>query len=135
MRLSHLRLKARTWVVLGVIVGVTVAAPWIVRSRFVAEHRAASLVRQAQSHLAAHELDEARRDLRAALRMQPDAADPRHLLAVTEMSVGDWDLAFLEFQSLTEMHPEDPRGWIGIADLMLRTGLLAPPDAALDSAV
>ncbi|MGZ6058238.1 MAG: tetratricopeptide repeat protein [Myxococcaceae bacterium] len=135
MRLSYLRLKARTWVVLGVVVGVTVALPWIARSRFVAELRAASLVRRAQAHLAARELDGARRDLRAALRLQPDAADPRHQLAVTELSLGDWDLAFLEFQTLTEMHPEDPRGWIGLADLMLRTGLLAPPDAALDSAV
>jgi len=135
MWLSHIRLKAWTWVVLGAIVAVGIASPWIFRSRFVAEHRAASLVRRAEAHLAVHELDEARRDLRAALRLQPDAAGPRHQLAVTELRLGDWDLAFLDFQSLTEMHPEDPRGWIGVADLMLRTGLLAPPEGALDSAV
>ena len=132
------RVRTRTWVVLGAALGIAVIAvgtAWILRSRFVAERRAASLVRRAEAHLAAHELAEARRDLRAALRLQPDAAGPRHQLAVTELSLGDWDLAFLEFQSLTETHPEDPRGWIGLADLMLRTGLLVPPEAALDSAV
>ncbi len=132
------RARTRIWVVLGAALGIAVVAVGtasILRSRFVADRRAASLVRRAEAHLAAHELAEARRDLRAALRLQPDAAGPRHQLAVTELSLGDWDLAFLEFQSLTETHPEDPRGSIGLADLMLRTGLLVPPEAALDSAV
>src|SRR5678810_805614 len=52
-----------------------------------------------------------------------------------ERRLGDLELAFLEHQTTTEMDPEDPDGWIGLADLMLRSGLVSAPEAALDSAI
>jgi predicted Zn-dependent protease len=56
-------------------------------------------------------------------------------LAGLERRLGDWELAFLEYQTTTEMHPEDPDGWLGLADLMVRSGLVSAPEAALDSAI
>jgi predicted Zn-dependent protease len=131
------RLGFRGWVLLCIIIiiAVLVSMPWILRSRFVAERRAALSTRRAEAHLAAGELDAARRDFRAALRLQPDAVGVRQQLATLELNLGDWELAFLEFQSLTEMEPEDPNGWIGLADVMVKSGLLAAPEAALDNAV
>src|SRR6185436_15694165 len=51
-------------------------------------------------------------------------------LAETELARGQWEIAFLEYQELTDLHPEDPEGWIGLGGLMLKTGLLATSEAA-----
>jgi tetratricopeptide (TPR) repeat protein len=125
----------RAWVALCVLVAVLVSAPRVLSSRFVTERRAARSLKLAQAHLAAREFDQARSEFRAALRMQPNHGDARHQLAAMELGLGNWELAFLEFQSLTELHPEDPNGWIGFAGLMVKSGLLGTPEAALDKAI
>jgi tetratricopeptide (TPR) repeat protein len=135
LRVMHDRLGLRGWVALCIMLAVLVSAPWIFHSRFVDERRAALSLKRAEAHMVAHELDEARRDFRAALRLQPGTASARRQLAMLELSLGDWELAFLEFQSLTEMHPEDPNGWVGLADVMSKSGLLSEPEAALDNAI
>jgi tetratricopeptide (TPR) repeat protein len=139
LRAVHDRLGLRGWValclILAVLASVLALAPRILRSRFLAERRTALILRRAEAHMGARELNEARRDFSTVLRLQPDNARARHRLALLDLSLGDWELAFLEFQSLAEMHPEDPNGWIGLADIMVKSGLLSTPEAALDNAI
>ena len=129
------RLKIRGWIALCLIVAAAVGLPRVFSSRFVSQRRAALSLTRAQAHLAAGELDRARSELRAALRLQPGNGDARHQLAILELRLGNPELAFLEFESLTELRPEDPNGWIGLADLMVKGGLLEAPEAALDKAL
>jgi len=129
------RLKLRGWIALCLILATAVGLPRALSSRFVSQRRVALSLKRAQAHLVAHELDQARSELRAALRLQPGNADARYQLANIELGLGNWELAFLEFQSLTELHPDSPDGWIGLADLMVRSGLLEAPEAALDKAI
>src|SRR5436853_440297 len=74
-------------------------------------------------------------DLRRVLRLRPFDAGARLTLANLELSAGNWELAFLEYQSLTELHPEEPQGWIGLASILMRGGLLVSPEEALDKAI
>src|SRR6266852_2265954 len=122
------RLKIRGWIALCLIVAAAVGLPRVFSSRFVSQRRAALSLTRAQAHLAGSEL-------RAALRLQPGNGDARHQLAILELRLGNPELAFLEFESLTELRPEDPNGWIGLADLMVKGGLLEAPEAALDKAL
>src|ERR1700694_2576001 len=124
------RLKLRGWLALFLILATVVGVPRVLSSRFLSQQRAALSLRRAQAHLAAREFDQARTEFRAALRLQPGNAEARHQLATLELGRGNWELAFLELQSLTELHPEDPNGWIGLADLMVKSGLLEAPEAA-----
>lgn len=100
-----------------------------------AQYRAERALARARSQVNAKTFDQARASLFEAIRLQPMAVEPRKQLAFLERSLGDSALAFLAFQNLTEMHPEDPEAWIGLADLMLKGGLLEAPEAALDAAV
>jgi tetratricopeptide (TPR) repeat protein len=137
-KLFHLmddRLKLRGWIALCLIVASVVWLAQVLPTRFVTERRAAFNLEQAQAHLASGEFDQARTEFRAALRLQPGNREARRQLAAMELRLGHWELAFLEFQSLTELHPEDPDGWIGLADLMVKSGLLEAPEAALDKAI
>jgi tetratricopeptide (TPR) repeat protein len=129
------RLKRAGWIALGAIVAAAIALPPLLTSRFVAERRAALAVQRARAHQASREFDRARTELRAALRLQPDRGEARHQLARMELALSNWELAFLELETLTELHPQDPDGWIGLAGLMVKTGLLAAPEAALDKAI
>jgi predicted Zn-dependent protease len=129
------RVKLWGWIALSVLVGAAVAFPRLASSRFVAQRRAARDLALAESHLAAHRFAEARNELRAALRLQPDNAQARSRLASLELELGNRELAFVEFQSLTEMQPQDPDGWVGLANLMVRGGLLDAPESALDRAI
>lgn len=134
-RLMHDRLKLRGWIALGLIVAAGIWLPQVLHTRFVTERRAASSLQRAQAHLASGEFDRARAEFRAALRLQPGNGEARRQLAAMELRLGHWELAFLEFQSLTELLPEDPDGWIGLANLMAKSGLLEAPEAALDKAI
>src|SRR6266850_2476074 len=129
------RLKTRGWIALCLIVAAAVALPQVVSSRFVSQRRAALGLKRAQARLAAGELDRARSELRFALWLQPGNAAARHQLAILELRLGNWELAFLEFESLTEMQPGDPDGWIGLAGMMAKSGMLEAPGAALDKAI
>src|SRR2546427_6486218 len=105
------RMTLRGWVALCLLAAATIAAPRVWTSGFVTERRAALSLRRAGAHLAARELDQARVELRATLRLRPSSAEARAQLARLELGEGNWELAFLEYQSLTELHPEDPEGW------------------------
>jgi predicted Zn-dependent protease len=134
-RLMHERLKLRGWIALCLIVATVILVSQVLPTRFITERRVASGLQRAQAHLASGESDRARAEFRAALRLQPGNGEARRQLAAMELRLGHWELAFLEFQSLTELHPEDPDGWIGLADLMVKSGLLEAPEAALDKAI
>jgi tetratricopeptide (TPR) repeat protein len=135
VRVVRDKVTARGWFALCVLVAVLVSLPQVSSSRFVTERRAARSLKLAEEHLAAREFDKARSEFHAAVRMQPGQGEARHQLAAMELGLGNWELAFLEFQSLTEMHPEDPNGWIGVASLMVKSGLLGTPEEALDKAI
>jgi tetratricopeptide (TPR) repeat protein len=136
VRSLHDRLGVRGWLALCLVaVSVAVAAPRVAGSRFVAQWRAAQALRRAEEDLAARRFDQARVELLAALRFQPGDAGAHRRLAAMELELGNTDLAFLEYQSLAEMHPEDPEGFIGLADLMVKSGLLEAPEAVLDRAI
>ncbi|HZR10214.1 MAG TPA: tetratricopeptide repeat protein [Myxococcales bacterium] len=134
-RSAHDKLKIRGWIALAAASAALIAAPGAWRSRFVTDRRAALRLRQAQAHLAAGEVDQARIDFRKALRLQPFDANARLQLASMELGAGNWELAFLEYQSVTELHPELPEGWIGLAGITAKGGLLVAPEAALDKAI
>jgi tetratricopeptide (TPR) repeat protein len=135
-RAVHDRVRLRGWIALFLVAAAILSLPRVASSRFVAHHRAAFHLKRAQEHLASRKIDHARTEFRAALRLQPGNAEARRELAAMELAAGNWELAFLEFQSLTEMHPEDPDGWIGLANLMVqKSGWLEAPEAALDKAI
>ena len=134
-RLMHARLRLRGWIALCLIVAAAVWLPQVLPTHSGTERRAAFRLERAQAHLASGEFDQARAQFRAALRLQPGDGEARRQLAAMELRLGHWELAFLEFQSLTELHPEDPDGWIGLANLMVKGGLLEAPEAALDKAI
>jgi len=135
LRAMRDKLRPRVWLAFGVALAVLLSAPWILSSRVVTDRRAGRSLDRARSHLAAGELEAARKELLATLRLRPTNAEARYRLATLELGQGQWELAFLEFQSLTEIHPDDPNGWTGLAGLMLKTGLLGAPEAALDKAI
>ena len=129
------RLKLRGWIALCLILAAAVGLPRFLSSRFMSERRLASSLERARTHLAARELDQARRELHEALGLEPGNTEARTQLATMELGLGNREVAFLEFQTLTEMQPQDPNGWIGIADLMVKGGLHDAPEAALDKAI
>ncbi len=112
-----------------------VGARRAMESRFVADRRAELHLRRARAAVAARAYDEARSEFRSALRLSPGDLGARRELAAMELGLGHTELAFVEYQSLTEMHPEEPAGWIRVAELMRRSGLLEAPEAALDKAI
>ena len=114
-----------------VVLGVREAA----RSRFLREKRAGLAVARARAALSAGQVDGARSELRVALQLRPDDEAARKQLADLELAQGHEEIAFLEYQALTEMRPEDPEGWIALARLMVRSGLLEAPEATLDGAL
>jgi tetratricopeptide (TPR) repeat protein len=132
---KHGRLKILAAIALCLIVLGLAALPRVWRSDFVAARRAAFQLKRAQAQVAAGKLDEARAGFREALLLQPRSAEARRELAALELSRGNWELAFLEYQSLTEVHPEDAGAWMALADLMSRQGWLEAPEAALDRAI
>jgi predicted Zn-dependent protease len=133
--MMHDRLRLQGWIVLCVVLAAVLGLSQLWRSRFVMERRAAFKLERAQAHLASGEFDRGRAAFRAALRLEPGNGEARRQLAAVELRLGQWELAFLEFQSLTDLHPEDPDGWIGLANLMVKSGLLEAPEAALDKAI
>ena len=134
-RVEWHRLGRRTWILIGLLIASSVGVFILVKSRFLAELRARHIASRGEGLLSKNELAEARLNLRRALRLDPNIPAVRLRLAELERRLGDWELAFLEYQTTTEMRPEDPNGWIGLADLMARTGLVSAPEAALDSAI
>src|SRR5262249_9539444 len=107
----------------------------LARSGVLTELRARHVAKGGETLLRENDPAGARLKFREALRLDPDLPGVRLRLAELERRLGDWELAFLEYQTTTEMHPEDPNGWLGLADLMVRTGLVSAPEAALDSAI
>lgn len=135
LRAARARIGLRGLIAIGVALAAVLAAPAALRSRFVTGRRAAMSLERARARLAARELDQARRDFRAALRLRPADAAARFELAAVELDLGNWELAFLEYQSLTELRPDDPDGWTALASVLVKGGLLVAPEAALDNAI
>jgi tetratricopeptide (TPR) repeat protein len=100
-----------------------------------ARSRAERALTRARAEIASKSFEQGRASLLEAIRLQPMAAEPRKQLALLERSLHNNDLALLAMQNLTEMHPEDPEAWIGLAGMMTKSGLLEAPEAALDAAV
>jgi predicted Zn-dependent protease len=117
------------------IAAAIAVAPRLWGSGFVARRRAGFHLARARAQLASGRVAEARSGFRAALRLQPGDAEARRRLAAIELSQGNWEVAFLEDQSLTDLHPEDAGTWIALADLMAKQGWLEAPEVALDRAI
>jgi tetratricopeptide (TPR) repeat protein len=95
----------------------------------VREKRASLATSRALAAQTAGHTDQARAELRSALELLPEDANARKQLAALELAQGNAEVAFLEFQALTELSPEDPDGWIALARLMRTAGLLEAPEA------
>jgi predicted Zn-dependent protease len=104
-------------------------------SRFVRAKRAELAVGRARTALEAGDVERGRSELRAALALLPEDTAARKQLAALELARGSPEVAFLEYQGLTEMSPEDPDGWIALARLMRASALLEAPEATLDQAL
>jgi tetratricopeptide (TPR) repeat protein len=125
---------ARTSIAIAAAAAAAIAAWQLWISPFGIARRARFHLGRAQAHLASREIQQARGDLRAALRLQPGNG-ARKELAALELEGGNWELAFIELKSSTELHPEDPDGWIRLARLMVDRGWIEAPEAALDRAL
>ena len=85
--------------------------------------------------MAQHDFDGARARFRAALRLQPFNGVARRELADMELSLGNWELAFLELEVQTASDAEDAGAFVHLAELMRESGMLEAPEAALDKAI
>ena len=117
------------------LAALVLVMPRVWASRLVTGRRAALHLGRARAHLAARAFGPARAEFRAALRLRPESGDARSELASMELGLGNWELAFLEQESLTELRPGDAQGWIGLAGLMVQRGWLEAPEAVLDRAL
>jgi hypothetical protein len=100
------RMRARGWIALGFLVAVAaVGLPAALKSRFVSQRRAAFSLKGAQTDVASHQFEQARTEFRAALRLRPDDAVARRALAEMDLGLGNTELAFLEYESLTDPAP------------------------------
>jgi tetratricopeptide (TPR) repeat protein len=120
---------------LVLLAAAAVAVPTLLRTPVVTHWRSGLALKRAQAHLGAHQYEQARTEFRAALRLEPGNAVALRALADMELGLGNTELAFLDYESLTEMHPEDAGGWVKLAELMVKSGQLEAPEALLDKAI
>lgn len=99
------------------------------------EYQAARHFERATESLAARQHNSARAELRSVLQLQPTHREARRQLAELELRLGRLEHAFLEFQSFTEMHPQDADGWLGLVQVRVTGGQLEEAEAAAGSAV
>lgn len=125
----------RGWIAFCAIAAAALSLPKVWASGFVTARRAAFHLERARTELASSGFRRARAEFRAALRLQPGNREARERLAKMESGLGNWELALLEYQSLTESHPDDPDAWMGLAGIMAKRGWLESPEAALDNAI
>jgi len=104
----------RGWIALCGTAATLLLVALLWDSRFVTARRAVFHLDRARAHLASHELPQARAEFRASLRLQPEGVEARRELAAMELGLGNWELAFLELESLAELHPEDRESWIAL---------------------
>jgi tetratricopeptide (TPR) repeat protein len=97
----------------------------------VAEHE----LSRARRLLAANASDQADAALLQALRWRPALGEARGLLAASELRRRQVDQAFLDFQSLTELQPDNADGWLGLAQVRLSAGQPEEAAAAMDSVI
>ncbi len=129
------RMRVRGLIAVGLLAAAGLALPAILQTRFLRQQRAAYALRRAEAGVASHNVEQARAEFRAALRLEPGHAVARRALAEMELGLGNTELAFLEYESLTLMHPEDAGGWVMLAKLMVKSGQLEAPEAVLDKAI
>jgi len=129
------RIRVRGWIALLLVAAAAAALPGVMKSRFVTQRRAALALKRAEVHVASHQFEQARSEFRAALQLEPGNAVARRELAEMDLGLGNAELAFLEYESLTQMHPEDAGAWVRLADFMVQSGQLEAPEAVLDRAI
>jgi tetratricopeptide (TPR) repeat protein len=83
----------------------------------------------ARQLLQTHHPDDALSALEEALRSDPALADARGMRGTLELQRGHPEQAFLEFQSQSELEPQNPEGWLGLAQV--RSAANQPEDAEL----
>jgi predicted Zn-dependent protease len=135
--LHHLlnrRMRFRGWIGLAVLTAALVA-PTVVHSPRVSRWRSALCLERARSLVASSAFEQARIEFRSALRLQPGNAPARSELANVEGSLGHTELAYLEYESLTELHPEMAEAWVRLGELMVQSGGLEVPEELLDAAI
>jgi tetratricopeptide (TPR) repeat protein len=135
LRRLHHRVKLRGWIALVLLVAACVGLPALWNSSLVTQRRAAFLLKRAEAHLPSREFAQARTDFREALRLQPMDAVARRELADMEVSQGNVEVASLEYEALTELHPEEAAGYVALANLLVKGGQLEAPEALLDKAI
>ena len=85
---------------------------------------------RARGAIAAQRGDDAASALAAALRRNPRLGSARQALGDLELRRGRLEEAFLQFQALSDMEPENPVGWDGLAQVRTAAG---QQDAALSA--
>ena len=85
---------------------------------------------RARGAIAAQRVDDAASALAAALRRNPRLGSARQALGELELRRGRLEEAFLQFQALSDMEPENPVGWDGLAQVRTAAG---QQDAALSA--
>jgi cellulose synthase operon protein C len=124
----------RHWLLLGALFAAAAAfafaLPFMRRPavNLLAQHEVA-LARQS---LASGHPQEAAAAFRRALHWNPGLAEARGLLGGLELEQGRLEHAFLEFQSLTELQPRNPEGWLGLARVRKKAGQPEEAAAAMD---
>ncbi len=136
LRSLNATMRPGGWIALLIVMATAaVALPRALESRFVSKRRAAFALRRAQAHLASHQIEPARAEFAAALQLEPGDLVARRELGEMELGLGNTELAFLDYESLTEMHPEESEGWVKLAELMVKSAQLEAPEALLDKAI
>ena len=90
-------------------------------------------LQRAQGSIAAHRVDEAASALAAALHRNPRLWQAREALGELELGRGRLEEAFLQFQALSDLEPENPAGWDGLARVRMAAGQHDAALAALDA--
>ena len=102
--------------VVAALLGVGVLAALLLLARTpVQRWLAARDLERAQELIVGQRVDDAASALAAALRRNPRLAGARQALGELELQRGRLEEAFLQFLTLSELQPEAPAGWDGLA--------------------
>lgn len=94
-------------------------------------HNSASMVREAQVHLAAGRADRARSLAQMAVKRQPDLAAAWHLLALACEALSDHSSALDAYQQAMSLAPDQPQIGVDLARLAMTLDLFAVAERLL----
>jgi tetratricopeptide (TPR) repeat protein len=104
--------------ILAAILGLALATG----ERAGTRQQVSEILARARALKADGDYDEARADLRAILHRQPGHLGARRELVNLELELDRIEHVYLELQTLTEMHPDDSKGWLDMAELLWSAG-------------